>query len=120
MEEIETVVKEFHDDRAPGPDGLIGRFLKNCWNIIKPDFCKMICDFFEGDIDIKSINTAYITLIPKRQSPENMNDYRTISLVTLLQRFLPSSWPTDYKRKLPKLCIKISMASSKVETSKIA
>ena len=43
----------------------------------------MSWDFFEGNCDIHSINTAFITLIPKITNPENMNDFRPISLVSL-------------------------------------
>ena len=30
-EEIDTVIKEMPSDRAPGPDGFNGCFLKSCW-----------------------------------------------------------------------------------------
>src|SRR3954463_15452032 len=39
--------------------------------------------FFEGNIDIQSINTAFITLIPKITNPIGMNDFRPISLASL-------------------------------------
>lgn len=66
MDEIDLVAKVFPANRAPGPDGFNGHFLKKCWHIIKQDFYTMIWDFFEGDPDNNSINTAYITLIPKK------------------------------------------------------
>ena len=47
----------------------------------------MIWDFFEGNCDIQSINTAYITLIPNIANPESMNDFRPISLVSLPLKF---------------------------------
>jgi hypothetical protein len=36
--EIDLVIKEMPSDRAPGPDGFNGMFLKKCWSIIKDDF----------------------------------------------------------------------------------
>jgi hypothetical protein len=36
-EEIDLVIKEMPADRAPGPDGFNGMFLKKCWSIIKDD-----------------------------------------------------------------------------------
>ena len=83
MDEIDQVIKDIHSDRAPGPDGFNGLFLKKCWNIIKQDIYTMIWDFFEGNIDTQSINTAFITLIPKITNPIDMNDFRPISLVSL-------------------------------------
>jgi hypothetical protein len=76
-------VKYFPIDKAPGPNGFNGKFLKKCWPIIKEDFYKLIEDFYNEKINLESINTAFITLIPKKAYPENMNDYRTISLVSL-------------------------------------
>ena len=35
MDEIDQVIKDIHSDRAPGPDGFNGLFLKKCWDIIK-------------------------------------------------------------------------------------
>ena len=78
-DEIDLVVKEMPLDRALGPDGFNGCFMKSCWNIIKQDFYQLVMDFYEGDLDLDSINTGFITLIPKCQSPKTVNDYRPIT-----------------------------------------
>ena len=41
-EEIDMVIKHIPVDKAPGPDGFNGMFLKKCWNIIKEDIYKLI------------------------------------------------------------------------------
>ena len=51
-EEIDKVVQEMSSDRAPGPDGFNGCFLKSCWHIIKKDFYKLCADFHEGRLDL--------------------------------------------------------------------
>lgn len=80
-EEIDQVVKEMPIDRAPSPDGSNRCFMKSCWHIIREDFYNLIMDFYAGDLDIESLNTGFITLIPKCQSPENINDYCPITLL---------------------------------------
>ena len=75
-------------DKSPGPDGFNGNFLRKCWPLIKTQFYKLCDDFYAGKLDLHSINTTYITLIPKHQEPEPINDYRPISLVSLTLKFL--------------------------------
>ena len=35
--DIDEVIKHMPPDKAPGPDGFNGLFMKKCWNIIKED-----------------------------------------------------------------------------------
>ena len=80
-EEISVVVKELPMDKSPGPDGFNNEFFKACWDIIKGDVLKFISDFHAGQISLESLNTSFITLIPKGNSPLTANDYRPISLL---------------------------------------
>jgi hypothetical protein len=56
-------------DKSPGPDGFNGVFMKKCWNTIKENLYILCEAFHNGQLDIQSINTAYITLIPKIDCP---------------------------------------------------
>jgi hypothetical protein len=92
-DEIDKVVSEMPGDKAPGPDGFSGLFLKVCWPIIKFDFYRLCHEFWEGSVNLQSINDAFITLIPKIHSPEGPNDYRPIllnSCLKLLTKLLAS------------------------------
>jgi hypothetical protein len=75
-------------DRAPGPDGFNGMFLKKCWPIIQDEFTKLAQDFQKGNLDLQNINGSYITLVPKVASPECVSDYRPISLTNVCLKFL--------------------------------
>ena len=80
-DEIWAVIKDMPSDKAPGPDGFTGCFFVSCWHIIKHDFYKMCSDFYDGKLDLQSLNSGFITLIPKSYSPETANDYRPITLL---------------------------------------
>jgi hypothetical protein len=41
-EEVWATIKALPSDKAPGPDGLIGRFYKVCWSLIKQDIMAAI------------------------------------------------------------------------------
>jgi hypothetical protein len=87
-DEIDNIVKRLPSDKAPGPDGFKGLFTKRCWNIIKNDLYKLCEDFFEGMTGLEGINNSFIVLIPKKNSPESVNDYIPISLMKLAPKLV--------------------------------
>jgi hypothetical protein len=88
LEEIEGIIQHLKVDKAPGPDGFNGLFVKKCWPIIKEDFIQLYNDFHQGLTSLDSINGSYITLIPKKNCPESINDFRPISLTNTCLKFL--------------------------------
>ena len=81
QQEVETVIKSLPNNHAPGPDGFNGLLIKKCWHIVKDDFIKLFRDFSCHNIDLRSINSSIIALIPKKDNPKTVNDYRPISLL---------------------------------------
>jgi hypothetical protein len=63
--EIDNIVKRMPTDKAPGPDGFNGMFMKRCWQIIKNDFYNLCEEFYNGSANLECINNSYITLVPK-------------------------------------------------------
>lgn len=86
--EINSVIKMMPAEKAPGPDGFNGVFLKRCWPLIKEDIYRMCEDFYEERINLASINTYFIVLVPKISSPLSVNDYRPISLLNCCVKIL--------------------------------
>lgn len=78
---INSVFKQIQVEEAPGLDGLNGMFIKKCWSIIKEDFYALCEDFYNGTIELEPINSSFITMIPKINNPEGVNDYGPISLL---------------------------------------
>jgi hypothetical protein len=87
-DEIDGVVKHMPSDKAPGPNGFNGLFLKKCWQYIKHDFYSLCSAFCSGTVNLECINTSYITLVPKKNSLETMNDFRPISLMNISLKVL--------------------------------
>lgn len=80
-EEIDNVILDLPYDKAPGPDGFNILFFKKAWPIIRPDIYRLCQDFYHHQADLKSINSSYITLVPKKDNPECVSDFRPISLL---------------------------------------
>ena len=82
------MVKNQPSDKSPDPDGFNNEFIKSCWDIIKADDTQLIMAFHAGNVNLESINTSYITLIPKKEVPISPNDFRPISLLNAVLKII--------------------------------
>ena len=80
-DEIDALILDLPNDKAPSPNGFNWFFFKKAWNIIREDVYTLCKGFFHHQEDIKSINSSYITLIPKKDNLESVNNFRPISLL---------------------------------------
>lgn len=81
-QETWDVIKNMHLDKAPEPDGFIRRFYRSCWPIINLDVMVATGAIHAGDVQkLHRLNSAYMILIPKKDAPQSVADYRPISLV---------------------------------------
>ncbi|WOG84202.1 hypothetical protein DCAR_0103384 [Daucus carota subsp. sativus] len=88
VQEVEAVLHNLEDDKAPGPDGLNIRSLKFLWPIIKS---KIMCflEHFQSTATLPTgINASFIALIPKIAEPTLVNHYRPISLINSAVKLL--------------------------------
>jgi hypothetical protein len=81
QDDIDLAVRSMPTNHSPGPDGFNGLFFKKCWSIIREDFSRLLRDFFSNNISLQSINSSIIALIPKKDNPVRVEDYRPISLL---------------------------------------
>jgi esterase/lipase superfamily enzyme len=75
-------------DKALGTNGFNGLFLMKCWHIIKQDVYNLCIDFFIGKVDLQAINNSFITLVPKVNTPTNLNKFRPISLINCVVKII--------------------------------
>jgi len=66
-EEIEEVVKEIQNGKAPGPDGFNVDFFKACQRIVKHDILEVMEDSRRFKAVLKALNESFIALIPKQE-----------------------------------------------------
>jgi hypothetical protein len=67
-EEVWDTIKSLPADRAPGLDGYTGHFYKACWQLIKANFMAAIITLQQGNAQkLELLNSAYLTLIPKKE-----------------------------------------------------
>ena len=85
---MDNIIKFMPLDKDPGPDGFNGKFLKKCWHLIKYDFYRLPLDLYEGNTGLESGNGYLITLVPKKPSREDVNDFWPISLSNVCLKFI--------------------------------
>lgn len=86
--EIEATVRECDGNKSPGPDGYNFMFVKKFWHLLKDDVCRLVAEFHGNGILAKGSNASFVALIPKKESPCKLDDYRPISLVGCIYKIL--------------------------------
>ncbi|KAL4353692.1 hypothetical protein GQ457_06G031150 [Hibiscus cannabinus] len=88
VEEVWRAICSSDSNRAPGPDGFNMGFFKTFWSYLKEPIMKFFSDFYVGKNWEDGTNHSFITLIPKKQCPESLEDFRPISLVGGMYKIL--------------------------------
>ncbi|KAM1484563.1 hypothetical protein TB2_035686 [Malus domestica] len=87
--------------KAPSPDGFQGIFFHSFWNIIMDEVNGLVCDLVNGRASPKSINSTFIVLIPKVPNPENVSQFRPISLCNYSYKIVSKVLANRLKPLLP-------------------
>ena len=86
--EIETTIFQLGPYKAPGLDGIPAFFYQEYWDIVKHDIYNTVLAFFHSGSLLKTINQTFITLIPKTSFPNNVNQFRPISLYNVIYKVI--------------------------------
>jgi hypothetical protein len=87
-EEIGNAMFQIGPLKAPGPDGLPARYFQRNWGVSKEDVINVVKRFFEEGCMQEGVNDIAIVLIPKVQHPENLKEYRPISLCNVIYKIV--------------------------------
>ena len=85
-DEIKQTVWNCDSFKSPSPDGINLGFIKDFWELLKEDLLRFFNDFHRLGRLTKGINSTFIVLIPKVESPQCLSDFCPISLVNCLYK----------------------------------
>lgn len=103
MEEIKKAVWDCSSDKAPGPDGFNFHMIKTLWDSMAEDIKQFTDEFHSHGRLVKGLNTSFITLVPKKENPLSLDDFRPISLISSLYKILAKCLANKLKSVIPKI-----------------
>ncbi|KEH25499.1 endonuclease/exonuclease/phosphatase family protein [Medicago truncatula] len=74
VDEVKVVVWDCDSFKSPGPDGVNFSFIKEFWLLLKDDIMRFVVEFHRNGKLTKGINSTFIALIPKVDSPRRLNE----------------------------------------------
>ena len=88
LSELDYALHSFKKDRSPNPDGWPIEFYLHFFDLLGEELLSAM-DFTRVSGCIPpSLNSTFLTLIPKRDKPTSFPDFRPISLCNLLYKLI--------------------------------
>lgn len=85
-EDVRKVVFMMHLSKSPGPDGFTAGFYQRHWELIGHDISTAVLAFLNGGEISAVVNSTILVLIPKVRNPQELTQFRPISLCNVLYK----------------------------------
>ena len=109
-EEVFRALHELNGEKTYGPDGYTAAFWQFSWDTIKDDVMTTFRDFFSTGKFVKSLNSTFIVMVPKKEGANNFKDFRLISLVGSLYKLIAKVLANRLKKVMSRLVSKAQNA----------
>jgi hypothetical protein len=88
LEELKAVLFHFKKDKSPGPDDWTTEFFTFFFDLVGEDLLEMVEESRRLGSIVGSLNSTFLTLIPKANKPTTFDDFRPISLCNLCYKVI--------------------------------
>jgi hypothetical protein len=85
-EEVEKALFQMAPGKAPGVDGFNAGFFQAHWEMLRPCVVPAVLNFLNGGELSEKVNKTLLVLIPKVSNPQDLSQYRPISLCNVLYK----------------------------------
>jgi hypothetical protein len=101
VEDVNKAIFSIGDYKAPGPDGLHAVFYKQFWDVCGEEITTEVLQALNTGIIPDGWNDTTIVLIPKVNDPENITQFRPISLCNVIYKIISKVLAQRLKAILP-------------------
>lgn len=84
--EVKEALFQMFPTKAPGPDGFPAHFFQHNWDLCGAEVTAIVLCILRGEDDPAVINNTCIVLIPKVARPEELGQFRPISLCNVIYK----------------------------------
>jgi len=84
--EVERALFMMEANKAPGPNGFTAGFYQHHWKLLGPRITNVVLNFLHGGEMPPEVNMTTIVLISKVKNPQEMKEFRAISLWNVLYK----------------------------------
>ncbi|GKU89448.1 hypothetical protein SLEP1_g3583 [Rubroshorea leprosula] len=109
-EEVKEAIWDCDSAKSPGPDGFNFRFIKEMWEVIKPEVVAFIQEFHKHGRIVRGANASFVVLIPKTENPQRIEEYRPISLIGVMYKIIAKLLANRLRKVLTKVIGEQQMA----------
>ena len=102
-DEIRDALFDIKPFKSSGKDGFHSGFYQKTWDIVSPSICDIVLQFLNTRVLLNGLNETILTLIPKVLHPENISQFKPISLCNVGYKLITKTLTNRLKHLMPSL-----------------
>jgi len=103
LQEVEAVMAQLKDGKAPGPDGFTANFFHEFWELIKTEVWELVEESRSMHWILPSLNATFLALVPKGDEQNTPDNYKLIALCNVIYKLISKVLANRLKPLLPLL-----------------